>query len=309
MIKKPLRRNTLLIVYLFLLFAFILPSDTQGKYPLPFSAESEISKCDFQTVSKVIDGDTFTLSDGTKVRLIGVDTPETVDPRKDVQWFGGEASRKLKEWVEGEKVCLKQEQDKTQNLDKYGRLLRYAWKYTSDKDAENDDKGLKGFFVNAELIKQGYGFAYTKYPFQYMDDFRKYERTAKENNLGLWDRKKQDVWEKEIEKNKRFAENCGKVEILCPEDARNNIGKQKIVRFFVKKSYDSGKAVFLNNKNNFEDNDNFTAVIFETDRKNFPPEPAEFYSGKTVDVTGKIKEYNGRAEIILEDSSQIKIIR
>ena len=321
-IKKPLRRNTLLIVYLFLLFAFIsqsrafgLQSDTLGKSSLLFSAESEISKCDYQTVSKVIDGDTFMLADGTKVRLIGVDTPETVDPRKDVHWYGREASKKLKEWVEGKAVCLKQDQDKTQNLDKYGRLLRYAWKYTSEKDAENDSKGLNGFFVNAELIRQGYGFAYTKYPFQYMDDFRKYERTAKENNRGLWNNKKQKIWEAEIEKNKRFAENCGtaanKENIsspICPEDALNHIGRQKIVRFFVKKSYDSGKAVFLNSKNNYEDDDNFTVVIFDADRKKFPPEPAEFYSGKTVDVTGKIKEYNGRAEIILEDSSQIKIV-
>lgn len=304
-----MRRNTLLIVYLFFLFTFILPSDTLGKSPLLFSVESEISKCDFQAVSKVIDGDTFTLSDGTKVRLIGVDTPETLDPRKDVQWFGGEASRKLKEWIEGKTVCLKQDQDKTQNLDKYGRLLRYAWKYTSEKDVENDSKGLNGFFVNAELIKQGYGFAYTKYPFQYMDDFRKYERTAKENNRGLWDNKNQKIWEAEIEKNKRFAAACGKAEILCPEDALNHIGRQKTVRFFVKKSYDSGKAVFLNSKNNYEDYDNFTAVIFDADRKKFPSEPADFYSGKTVDVTGKIKEYKGRAEIISEDGSQIKIVR
>lgn len=311
-----MRKNTLLIVYLFLLFAFILQSDTQGKSSLLFSAESEIAKCDYQTVPKVIDGDTFKLSDGTKVRLIGVDTPETLDPRKDVHWYGREASKKLKEWIEGKTVCLKQDQDKTQNLDKYGRLLRYAWKYTSEKDAENDSKGLNGFFVNAELIRQGYGFAYTKYPFQYLDEFRKYANDARLNNRGLWDTKKQDVWEKEIEKNKRFAENCGtagnKENIsspVCPEDALNHIGRQKTVRFFVKKSYDSGKAVFLNSKNNYEDYDNFTAVIFDTDRKKFSPEPAEFYSGKTVDVTGEIKEYKGRAEIILENSSQIKIVK
>jgi micrococcal nuclease len=316
MIKKRLRKNTLLIIYLFLLFAFILPSDTQGKSPLLLSAESEISKCDFQAVSKVIDGDTLKLSDGTKVRLIGVDTPETVDPRKDVQWFGREASRKLKEWAEGKTVCLKQDQDKTQDMDKYGRLLRYAWKYASEKEAENDTKGLNGFFINAELIKHGYGFAYTKYPFQYLDKFRKYERDARLNNRGLWDRKKQGIWEKEIEKNKAFAGNCGTAgntenssSPVCPEDAINHIGRQKTVRFFVKKSYDSGKAVFLNSKNNFEDDDNFTAVIFETNRGNFPPEPAEFYWGKTVDVTGKIKEYKERAEIILKNSSQIKIVR
>ncbi|MBI4838667.1 MAG: thermonuclease family protein [Nitrospirae bacterium] len=123
---------------------------------------SEEFKCDYQTVTKVIDGDTFEYSDGVKVRLIGVDTPETNDPREGVQWFGSEAAKKLKELVLGRKVCLMQERDRTQEIDKYGRLLRYAW--------------LEDFFVNAELIRQGYGFAYTKYPFQYMENFQKLRR-------------------------------------------------------------------------------------------------------------------------------------
>ncbi|MEK7307884.1 MAG: thermonuclease family protein, partial [Nitrospirota bacterium] len=300
-------KHKLLVLIFFLIVLIYHQFDKAELLSNPEKQES--LECNFQTVLKVIDGDTFTLSDGTKIRLLGVDTPETVDPRKDVHWYGREASKKLTEWVEGKAVCLKQDQDKTQDVDKYGRLLRYAWKYASEKDAENDSKGLNGFFVNAELIKQGYGFAYTKYPFQYLDEFRKYERDARLNNRGLWDRKKQAIWEKEIEKNKRFAAACGKTEILCPEDALNHIGKQKTVRLFVKKSYDSGKTVFLNSKNNYEDYDNFTAVIFDADRKKFSPEPAEFYWGKTVDVTGKIKEYKGRAEIILENSSQIKIVR
>ncbi len=43
-----------------------------------------------------------------------------------------------------------------------------------------------GTFLNAEIIKQGYGFAYTKFPFKYMDEFMRYEREAKEQNRGLW---------------------------------------------------------------------------------------------------------------------------
>jgi len=266
-------------------------------YSIPASPHpSEASECNFQTVLKVVDGDTFEISDGTRVRLLGVDTPEILDHRKDVQWFAVEASKKLKEWIEGKTVCLKQERDKTQNIDKHGRLLRYVWK--------TDD-----FFVNAELIKQGYGFAYTRYPFQYLNDFRKYEKDARENNRGLWDKKKQKEWEQEIEKNIVYAKTCGMGNNICPESAINNIGQYKTVRFFVKKSYDSGKAVFLNSKNDFKDRDNFIAVIFETNKHKFPPEPADFYRGKTVEVTGKIKEYNGRAEIILENSKQIKIVK
>lgn len=283
-----------------LLFLYYLLHAPEIFPPIPRN-ESHAAKCDFQRVSRVIDGDTFELPDGTRVRLIGVDTPEILDPRKDVQWFGREASKKLKEWIEGESVCLRQDRDKTQDVDKYGRLLRYVWKYTTKEQTPN-------FFVNAEIIKQGYGFAYTKYPFQYLEDFRRYEREAIENNRGLWNKEKQKIWEREIEKNKTFAKTCGKVKPICPEDALNYIGQYKTVRFFVKKSYDSGKAVFLNNKNNFEDPDNFTAVIFESDKNKFPPQPADIYSGKTIDVTGIIKEYKGRAEIILKDKSQIRII-
>jgi micrococcal nuclease len=266
-----------------------------------------LPECSFQTVSRVIDGDTFEISDGTKVRLLGVDTPEILDPRKDVQWFGKESSLKLRKWIEGETVCLRPDTDKTQDIDKYGRLLRYAWKFTNEEKPSANTKISTGFFVNAEIIKQGYGFAYTKYPFQYLEDFRKYEKSARKNNRGLWNSKRQDQWKKEFDKNRYFAGTCGKTGTICPEDALNHIGEYKTVRFFVKKSYDSGKAVFLNSKNNFEDHDNFTAVLFSADRNEFPPQPAYLYLGKTIDVSGRIKEYEGRAEIILKDMSQIKI--
>ncbi len=280
-----------------------------GTSPPISSDKPQISKCNFQTVSRVIDGDTFELSNSSKVRLIGVDTPETNDPRKHVQWFGREATKKLKEWIEDKTICLRKDRDKTQDVDKYGRLLRYVWKYAIDKQVPDKVSIVGGFFINAELIKKGYGFAYTKYPFQYLENFREYEREARENNLGLWNKEKQETWEREVKKNKAFAKTCGKTKTICPEDAINHIGQHKTVRFFVKKSYDSGKAVFLNSKNNFEDYDNFTAVIFKADKNKFPPQPADFYWGKTVDVTGRIKKYKGRAEIILEDKGQVKIIK
>lgn len=253
------------------------------------------SGCNYHIVSGVIDGDTFELPDGVKVRLIGVDTPETVDPREDVQWFGREAAKKLKEWISGKRICLKRDRDKTQDIDKYGRLLRYVWK--------------ERFFVNAELIKQGYAFAFTVYPFQYLEDFRKYEKEAREKNIGLWNKKKQEIWEKEVERNKSLAITCGRDKTICPENALKYIGKHMIVRFFVKKSYDSNKAIFLNSKNDYNDYDNFTAVIFAGDKNKFPGEPADYYWGKTIDVRGEIKEYKGRAEIILENPSQIRVLR
>jgi micrococcal nuclease len=107
------------------------------------------------------------------VRLIGVDTPETVDPRKPVQFFGKEASAFTKKLLTGESVILEYDQQKT---DKYGRVLAYVYR-AKDK-----------LFVNLEIIKQGYGHAYTKYPFaqEKMDAFRAAEKAAREGKKGLW---------------------------------------------------------------------------------------------------------------------------
>jgi micrococcal nuclease len=60
-----------------------------------------------------------------------------------------------------------------QRQDKYGRILAYV--YLED-----------GTFVNAEIIRQGYGFSYTRFPFKYLEEFRTLEREAREAKRGLW---------------------------------------------------------------------------------------------------------------------------
>lgn len=127
---------------------------------------------DWITVTRVVDGDTIVLEDGQKVRLIGVDTPETVDPRKPVQFFGKEASAFTRAELEGKRVRLEYDWERT---DKYGRTLAYV--YLED-----------GTLFNAKLIASGYAHAYTKYPFkqEFMDLFRQLERDARENGRGLW---------------------------------------------------------------------------------------------------------------------------
>lgn len=127
-------------------------------------------KSDWRTCISVIDGDTIVLDRNEVVRLIGVDTPETKDPRKPVQYFGQEAYEFTKGLVEGKKVRLEYDQD---TKDKYGRTLAYV--YLED-----------GTFINAEIIKQGYGFAYTEFLFKYLEEFRQYEKEARENEVGLW---------------------------------------------------------------------------------------------------------------------------
>lgn len=121
-------------------------------------------------VVRVVDGDTVVLRDVGSVRLIGVDTPETQDPREPVQHFGVEAAAFLRELLDGQAVRLDYDQ---QRLDKYRRTLAYL--YLPD-----------GTFVNREIIRQGYGHAYLTYPFKYADDFRAAEREAREAERGLW---------------------------------------------------------------------------------------------------------------------------
>ena len=128
-------------------------------------------------VTEFVDGDTIAVDmNGTKekVRFIGVDTPETHDPRKAVQCFGQAAADFTKKTIGSNRVRLEADPQNT-NRDRYNRLLRYV--YLPD-----------GTLVNAEIIKQGYGFAYTFFPFSKLDEFRSYEKTARENNKGL-DRK------------------------------------------------------------------------------------------------------------------------
>lgn len=127
-------------------------------------------------VVKVIDGDTFEIKVNKEiytVRMLGIDTPETVDPRKVVQCFGREASDKTKELLISHSVTL--ETDYTQGLtDKYNRILAYV----------NRDDGL---FINHFLIENGYAHEYTyNIPYKYQKEFKKLEKEAKKEKRGLW---------------------------------------------------------------------------------------------------------------------------
>jgi micrococcal nuclease len=139
-------------------------------------------------ITDVVDGDTITVGRGwrsTKVRLIGVDTPETVHPEKPVEFFGPESSEFTKRQLDGKKVRL--EFESSTQYDDYDRLLAYVFL-------------LDGTLFNAELIKQGYARVIAPSPFHRYEEFRSYEREARVKELGLWARK--DIC-KEIIGNRR----------------------------------------------------------------------------------------------------------
>lgn len=129
----------------------------------------------YYNIKEFTDGDTITVDmNGTpeKIRFIGVDTPETHDPRKAVQCYGQAASDFTKRLIGQQPVRLEADPTNT-NRDRYNRLLRYVY-------LEN------GMLVNAQIIKQGYGFAYTSFPFTKLEEFKGYQQQAQTQKLGLW---------------------------------------------------------------------------------------------------------------------------
>lgn len=146
----------------------------------PLFAFAKESTSETASITRVIDGDTIVVKIDKyheTVRLIGIDTPETKDPRKTVQCFGKEASNYATTLAKGKTAILKND-TKNANRDKYGRLLRYVY--------ITDSKGAIKESLNARLIKDGYAYAYTRFPFVYKDQFKSYEKTAREKKRGLW---------------------------------------------------------------------------------------------------------------------------
>jgi micrococcal nuclease len=139
------------------------------------SKESVALSSENRLVIRVVDGDTIVVSPNEKVRLIGVDTPETIHPKKAVACFGKEAKQFTHDATNGKTVRLIMDavNAKRRHKDRYGRTLAYA--YLAD-----------GKMLNAELIRQGYGRAYTRFSFQHLVEFKQLERQARTQSVGLW---------------------------------------------------------------------------------------------------------------------------
>lgn len=130
---------------------------------------------DESVVVRIVDGDTIELESGEIVRYIGIDTPETVHPQKDVQCYGQEAKMRNTELVMGRHIYMSKDVSET---DRYGRLLRYVY--------VEDEKGNE-VFVNDTLVREGYAVARTFPPdVAYQQQFARDEQAARESKLGLW---------------------------------------------------------------------------------------------------------------------------
>lgn len=147
-----------------------------GRAVLGADYPSRPSKLQRAKVLKVVDGDTVDVQLGgeeVRLRLIGLDTPESVDPRKPVECYAVEASNKAKELLGGQTVYLEPDPSQSER-DRYGRLLRFIW--LGD-----------GTLYNLEMIAQGYAFEYTyDNKYKYQAAFKRVQEQARDGSVGLW---------------------------------------------------------------------------------------------------------------------------
>lgn len=129
-------------------------------------------------VDRVVDGDTMVVNIGghaATIRLIGIDTPEVVDPRKPVQCFGREASDEGKRLLTNADVYLETDPLKKSPYDLYGRILAYL-------------KLPGGIFYNEYMIENGFAREYTfnHERYSHQDEFKKAQAAAENAKTGLW---------------------------------------------------------------------------------------------------------------------------
>jgi micrococcal nuclease len=147
-----------------------LPKVEEPK-PAPAAPAAPAAGTPLRSVVRIVDGDTLVLDGNERVRLIGINTPESVDPRRPVQWYGKEAAAWTRKELAGKKVRLAFD---VEPKDKYGRTLAYVF-------LEN------GTFFNLRLVEEGYAFSYPYPPnVAHVEEFRAAERKAREAGRGLW---------------------------------------------------------------------------------------------------------------------------
>lgn len=159
-----------------------IPTDN-GKPVIIQTVDKPTLSQDYE-VLRVVDGDTFEITyenAKTKVRMIGIDTPETVKAGTSVKFYGKEASDFTKKELEGKKVKL--EFDKSPK-DVYNRLLAYVYL-------------PNGEMINIILLNRGYAKASKVYPnIKYSKMFTEIETKAQEQQLGMWNEIAKLDWEK-----------------------------------------------------------------------------------------------------------------
>jgi micrococcal nuclease len=176
--KKAKLISSLILAAVFLVFQIFKPqTQNSSKKVLPAQNSTVLPQNSTTVlVTKVVDGDTievFLNGKTEKVRIIGINTPETVDPRKPVECFGRQASDKAKSLLSNQTVRLESDPSQS-NKDKYGRLLRHVFLNNET------DFGL-------QMIKEGYAYEYTyDVPYKYQTQYKDAQKEAESLKIGFW---------------------------------------------------------------------------------------------------------------------------
>ena len=141
---------------------------------LEYQQNANDNDATFYEVLRVVDGDTVVINyNGTqeKVRLIGIDTPESVHPNDEKNTeFGDMVSNYTKQTLTGKQVQIEFD---VEQRDKYGRLLAYVY--------------IDGHMYNKILLEKGYAKIATYPPnIKYVDEFTQLQKNARQNKVGLW---------------------------------------------------------------------------------------------------------------------------
>lgn len=236
-----------------------------------FSSPSFAKDVITHRVDHVIDGDTVVLKNGDHVRYLGIDTPEKDEP------FYTEARLRNKELVIGKEVKLFI--CKEEPRDKYGRVL--AWVYSN------------GTFVNRTLLKEGLAKALIIPPcgLERKQEFLKIESETRAKGIGIW--------------NLHKGKSPPIIATISPDDALSYEGRVVAVKDVVTDVHKSRKALFINLGGDRKTG--FTAVLFKQGMDDLKAEGIDpfSYKGKNISVTGVVRKYGQKAEIIVKRASQI----
>jgi len=255
-----------------------------GTIPSVKSVSSEV------VITKIIDGDTVLVSGGDHVRLLGIDSDEKGYPCYDA------ARLRLEELILGKTVRLEADRE---DADQYGRKLRYIF-------LGNDD-------INERMVAEGLAVA------RFYPENQKYKTEIVAAETAAMADKTGCKWNGQAQTNTAALQSApaGEPQNLVwknltgvavgPCAAKDHVGEEIIIEGEVADAYRSASdTVFVNFGGKYPNNC-FAAVIFKDDLGNFSGAPEITYAAKTVRVKGKVQEYQGKPEIILDGPAQIEI--
>jgi micrococcal nuclease len=233
------------------------------------------------TVESVIDGDTIILNDitDTRVRYLGIDTPEILTEESPGDPLSEEARNLNKSLVYGKKIKLEFDKEK---YDAYGRTLANVF--------------VDNIFVNEEIVRSGLARALIIKPNEkYASIIYEAEEQARRERKGIWS---------DLSKLSPPSENSNF--LIKPPQASRYVDQRVVVRGKITDFRKSKKVIILSMENDLD------IVIFPDSWENFEffgITPEKYYVGRPVEVIGRVKMYKGRPEIIISHPISIRSLR